>query len=327
MNLTIPYQVLKLLAAETACGIVPIAKALGVERQAVLDTVSTLRGLGVPVEFIEPDGFQLTEALDLLDTESILSGMDSKTRHQIAGLNIEASLASTNSSLQSMPADRRHAQVLLAEHQSSGRGRRGRSWVSPFARNLYLSMGWQFQLPASELSCLPLVVALSSAKALARAGLDGHRVKWPNDLLLDGRKLSGCLVEMQSGTNGACHAVLGVGINVNMPQAEFTRDIDQPWTDLCSRLPGVSRNSLAAWLLDALISDLMQFEARGFEPFRARWRQLDCLSGQSVEVDFGDRQIRGEAVGIDENGALLLRDGERTLRLHSGEVSLRKTPV
>lgn len=269
----------------------------------------------------------MKEPPELLDRDLILSGMNPEKRHKLAGLKIKTTLDSTNSALQRQPLSEQHANVILAEQQSSGRGRRGRHWVSPFAQNLYLSLGWEFGNPLSGLACLPLVVALAAANALTRAGLQGHRVKWPNDLLLDSRKLGGCLVEMQGDNHGPCHAVIGVGINVHMPVSENTAGIDQAWTDLNSRLPGFSRNDLAVLLLEELLGHLALFAGQGFEPFMQHWQQMDGLYGQTINVYSGNASMRGTAAGIDKNGALLLDTGKETLILHSGEVSLHKTSL
>jgi BirA family biotin operon repressor/biotin-[acetyl-CoA-carboxylase] ligase len=263
-------------------------------------------------------------AIQLLDKTLILDGLDPGIRTQLAGLNIESSLDSTNSALQRLPLGEQHAVALLAEHQVAGRGRRGRQWASPYGRNLYLSLGWQFGKSMSELGCLPLVVALAVAQALSRAGLEGHQVKWPNDLLLGGRKLCGCLVEVQGDAQGPCHAVLGVGVNVYMPVSELTDDIDQPWTDLHSQLPGISRNELAALLIEELIKQMNLFAAQGFEPLKDLWEQLDGLKGQTVEVFSGSGSVSGTAIGVDQGGALLLDTGKKVLNLYSGDVSLRK---
>lgn len=258
-----------------------------------------------------------------LDGASILAGMDPSIRKQLTGLNIEASLDSTNSALQRLPLAQQHAAAILAEFQSAGRGRRGRQWHSPHGRNLYLSLGWKFEKPLAELGCLPLVLALSAAQALVRAGLKGHRVKWPNDLLLDGRKLCGCLVEVKGDAKGPCHAVLGVGINVFMPESEAANEIDQPWTDLQSQLPACSRNNLATLLLEELIKQLLLFAEQGFTPFRDRWAQMDGLNGRLVNVHAGNSSLQGTARGIDNQGALLLDTGKEVLSLHVGEVSVK----
>lgn len=262
-----------------------------------------------------------------LDKATILTTLDRGIRDELTVLDISSSIDSTNSALQRLPLARQHLSVFLTEHQSSGRGRRGRQWHSPAGGNLYLSMGRRFDKNLSSLGCLPLVVALAVAKALKRVGLQGHRVKWPNDLLLDGRKFCGCLVEMQSDPNGPCHAVVGVGINVHMPASEETAGIDQPWTDLRSRLPGCSRNELAAYLLQELITDMELFAGQGFGPFEETWAAWDGLYGQTISVISDNSIIDGRADGVDESGALVLDTGKEVLKLHSGEVSLRKTQL
>ena len=304
-----------------------IANELGCSRTAVWKHVEGLRALGIEIDAIAGQGYLLREPLELLDSALILTGLDSNVRKQFRGLEIESSLDSTNSALRRLAIEEQHAAVILAEHQTGGRGRRGRQWHSPYARNLYLSMGWKFENALSELGCLSLVVAIATAQALSRAGLQGHTVKWPNDLLLNGRKLCGCLVEVQGDSQGPCHAVVGVGINVHMPTSSQTAEIDQPWTDVHSQLPACSRNRLAALLLEELINGLDLYAEQGFAPFRDHWAQMDGLKGQRVEVFAGNKVFKGTASGINESGALLLNTGEETLTLYSGEVSLRKTTI
>ncbi len=304
-----------------------IARELGCSRTAVWKHVEALRGFGIDIDAIAGRGYLLREPLELLDSDFILAGLDPAVRKKLRGLNIESSLDSTNSALCRLEINDQHAAVILAEHQAGGRGRRGRQWHSPYARNIYLSIGWKLENALSELGCLSLVVALATAKALSRAGLRGHRVKWPNDLLLDGRKLCGCLVEVQGDSQGPCHAVLGVGINVHMPASTLTEGIDQPWTDVHSQLPSCSRNSLAILLLEELVTGLELFAGQGFAPFEDTWSKLDGLRGQFIEVDAGNNTLRGTAVGISESGALLLDTGDDILTLYSGEVSLRKTKI
>jgi BirA family biotin operon repressor/biotin-[acetyl-CoA-carboxylase] ligase len=312
-----------LSATETRSG-EAIGQELGCSRTAVWKHVEALRQLGIEVDAVAGQGYLLREPLELLDEASILAGLDPAIRKELASLDIEASLDSTNSALQRLPVCEQHATAILAEYQSSGRGRRGRQWHSPYGRNLYLSLGWRIENSLSELGCLSLVVALSAAQALTRAGLEGHQVKWPNDLTLDGRKLCGCLVEVQGDAQGPCHAVLGVGINVHMPATEAAKGIDQPWTDLHAHLPACSRNGLAGLLLEELIRQLMLFASQGFAPFMDHWQQMDALNGQEVKVYSGNSVLRGTASGIDDRGALLLDTGDEVLKLYSGEVSLRK---
>ena len=315
-----------LSATETRSG-EAIGEELGCSRTAVWKYVEALRNLGIEINAVAGQGYRLREPLELLDRDRILAGLNPPGGAGLRDLLIEASLDSTNSALQRLPLARQHATAIFAEHQSQGRGRRGRQWYSPYGKNLYLSLGWKFEKSLSELGCLPLVVALAAAQALQRAGLEGHGVKWPNDLLIGGRKVCGCLVEVQGDSQGPCHAVLGVGINVHMPVSRQTEHIDQPWTDLHSHLPGFSRNALAVLLLEELIVQLSKFDEQGFAPFGEPWEQADVLYGQSIDVQSATGSIRGTAVGIDEMGALRLDTGQEVLKLHSGEVSLHKTKL
>jgi len=304
-----------------------IANKLGCSRTAVWKHVESLRSLGIEIDAVAGKGYLLREPLELLDSRLILDGLDSPARKQLRDLSIESSVDSTNSALHRLSIEDQHVVAILAEHQTSGRGRRGRQWHSPYARNLYLSMGWKFENALSELGCLSLVVALATANALGRAGLKGHLVKWPNDLLLDGRKLCGCLVEVQGDSQGPCHAIVGVGINVHMPTSVETAGIDQPWTDVHSQIPNCSRNTLAVLLLQELITGLGLFAEKGFAPFSDAWEKMDGLYGQSIEVFAGQSVLKGTANGINTSGALLLDTGKEVLTLYSGEVSLSKTKI
>ncbi len=327
MSSSVVQRLVRYLSASEIRSGEAIGNELGCSHTAVWKHVEALRRLGIEVDAVAGQGYVLREPLELLDKAAILAGLNPVIRKKLTSLNIESSLDSTNSALKRLPVTKQHATAILAEFQSGGRGRRGRQWHSPYGRNLYLSLGWVFDKSLSELGCLPLVVALSAAQALARAGLKGHRVKWPNDLLLDGRKLCGCLAEVQGDTQGPCNAVLGVGINVHMPESGAATEIDQPWTDLHSQLPACSRNDLAALLLEELVGQLALFAEQGFAPFKDHWQQMDGLQGQLIEVWSGRNLIRGTARGIDDRGALRLDTGKEVLNLHSGEVSLCKSKI
>ncbi len=262
---------------------------------------------------------------ELLSLDQILQYIDPPLRKQLRSLEIEASLDSTNSALQRLSTDAQHGAAILAEHQTAGRGRRGRKWHSPSGQNLYMSLGWRFEQSLSELGCLPLVVATSAAQALTRAGLSRHKIKWPNDLLLDGKKFCGCLVEVKGDTGGPCHAVIGIGVNISMPDLPTMTEIDQPWTDIAADLPGCSRNQLAGLLLEELLSQLPIFSAQGFTPFLEMWETMDGLRGREVKVMATNRTIKGTVSGINLQGELLLDTGHEILQLNSGEVSIRNS--
>lgn len=286
-----------------------------------------LRGLGVEIQEVEGLGCRLRTPLELLDRTAILAELGLVNQQRLSDLQIVPTLDSTNSAIRRLPLAAQHRAAILAEHQAAGRGRHGRAWHSPFGSNLYLSLGWCFDRPMSTLGGLALVVALAAAQSLQRIGLNGHGIKWPNDLLLDGRKLCGCLVEMQGNAQGPCHAVLGVGINVQMPVHAADESIDQPWTDLRSHVPGCSRNHLAGLLLDELMTHITLFSEQGFAPLMDAWRQRDALQGRDITVQTHDGSVTGVARGIDLQGALLLDTGLTVRKLHSGEASLRETKI
>jgi len=324
MNGVLVQRLLTYLSTTECRSVEDIGDELGCSLAEVTRHIEALPDIGIELDEVSDRGFVLKEPLELLDKNLIMESLAPAVRAQLRGLNIESSLDSTNSALKRLPRVAQHATLILAEHQSGGRGRRGRQWHSPFGRNLYLSLGWMFDRPLTELSSLPLVVALATAQALSRAGLKGHQVKWPNDLILDGQKLCGCLVEVQGDVSGPCHAVLGAGINVHMPVSVAGSRIDQPWTDLNSHLPDCSRNGLAVLLIEALVEQLGLFAEQGFTPFQGHWQQMDVLNGKRIDVWTANSSFKGIARGVDDSGALRLDTGKEILSLHSGEASLRK---
>lgn len=213
--------------------------------------------------------------------------------------------------------------LLVAERQTAGRGRRGRAWASPLAAHVYLSLARRFDGGIAGLQGLGLAVGVAACEALQALGYPQVGLKWPNDLLAEGRKLGGILVEVGGEAAGPLRVVVGLGLNVQMP-ASAARGIDQPWTDLAalsSRPP--DRPAVAAALLAALVLALARFERAGLAPFLERWPRHDQLAGRAVRLEEGGRVHEGIAAGVAADGALRLRlaDGERCF--HAGEASLR----
>lgn len=265
---------------------------------------------------------------DRLDPDLVADSVLPTLRPHLRRVVVLDEIDSTNSELARIPESEQHAHALLAECQTVGRGRRERRWHSPAGGNIYLSLGWRFALNGQPLACLPLVAAISVANALRRAGLQGHGIKWPNDILVQGRKLAGILVEMQSAGQGHASAIFGIGLNVRMP-ASAEQDpqqlIDRPWTDLESHLPAdrvpCDRNQLAARLLEQLMASFERFSHSGFDSFRAAWTGYDLLHGNPARLVLDDTEINGTASGINEGGELLMRLESGEVRaFHSGEV-------
>jgi len=221
-------------------------------------------------------------------------------------------------------------QMLFAEMQSAGRGRRGRVWQSPFGANLYGSLAWSFASWPPQLGTLPLAVGVACARAMRTLGIADVRLKWPNDLRIGAAKLGGILIEHRGEAGGACRVVIGIGLNISMTQQQAGA-LDQAWTSLaqCSAAAGIptpARNHVASVLVDALIAALLQFETSGFSTFLEDWNALDAAAGQAVRVTTGAADaIEGIARGIDTDGALIVEYAGKKHRLHAGEVSLRIT--
>lgn len=302
-----------------------LAREVGLTRAAMWKRIQALREGGVRIDAQAGRGYALAGPVELLDADRIRAQLQAATVDALSSLDVAWSLDSTNSELLRRKAPERGVEVLLAERQTGGRGRRGRQWASPIASNLYLSLSRQFSGGLARLGGLSLMVGVAVAEALRRAGYDAVGVKWPNDLLAHGRKLGGILVEGGGEHGGPVRAVIGIGVNVRMP-APFAATIDQAWTDLAG-LSGdtPSRNTLAAQLLDALLPALEQFDHDGLSPFLARYAALDVLAGHAVTVHGPQGDEQGVADGIGDDGALRVNVGQTVRRVHAGEVSVRAT--
>ena len=192
--------------------------------------------------------------------------------------------------------------------------------------SLSFSLGWRFEQGAGFLSGLPLVVGLALARALEGEGFSGVALKWPNDLVHGPAKLGGILVELSGDALGPSLAIIGVGLNVRVPAA-LRSAIAQPVTDLATVAGGrrIDRNALLARIAVELVAVLDVYAGAGFAPLRAAWQRRHAFQKKSVRILLPDGgTVRGEVVGVDSDGALVLDSSGRRLRFVSGEVSLRR---
>ncbi|HEY6131516.1 MAG TPA: bifunctional biotin--[acetyl-CoA-carboxylase] ligase/biotin operon repressor BirA [Halioglobus sp.] len=306
-----------------------LAAAMGVSRTAVwkqINRLATNRGLSI--ESVKGKGYRIPGGIDLLDADRVRAMLDARARELITRLEILDTIDSTNAEvLRSAGPGCRSGQVCTAEQQTAGRGRRGRQWVSPYASNLYLSLLWEFNQGVSALEGLSLAVGVAVARALLACDVPPVQLKWPNDVLYDGNKLGGILLEMNGDAAGPCRVVIGVGLNVAMPGLAADT-IDQPWTDLktitANRHPG--RNQLLAALLNELLPLAADFEQQGFTRWRDDWKALDAFADAPVVLDTGSAQWGGIARGVDARGALLLETTNGVQSVYGGEISLRVAP-
>ncbi len=237
-------------------------------------------------------------------------------------LRVEREVDSTNTRLARLRAAGEAVDVLLADAQSAGRGRRGRQWISPPGSGLYLSLFRAFAGPVRRLEALGLVAGLAAAAAIERCCGVQPGLKWPNDIVIGGCKVAGCLIDL-GGMPGSASAIIGIGINVDF---RGQAGPDQPWTDLATAAGQVpDRNRLAAALIEQLGDDLDDFDEHGFAALQARWAERDVLSGNEVvAAGPGETTIRGQARGVDESGRLLIQTPEGIHRLHGGDITLRR---
>ena len=229
---------------------------------------------------------------------------------------------STNQYLLDRLNELQSGDACVAEYQQAGRGRRGRKWFSPFGANLYLSMYWRLEQGPAAAVGLSLVIGIVIAEVLQSLGADKVRVKWPNDLYLQDRKLSGILVELTGKTGDAAQIVSGAGINLAMRHVE-SDVVNQGWISLQEAGVSIDRNTLAARLIKELRAGLQLFEQDGLAPYLTRWGKLDNFLNRPVKLIIGDKEIFGISRGIDTQGALLLEQDGVIKPWVGGEISLR----
>lgn len=302
-----------------------LAEEFGVTRAAIWKRITRLRELGVDVEAKTGLGYRLATPVELLDGSRIGGRLSQAATERLAAVELIWQAGSTNTYLlEQDPAPGGLIRVCLAEHQSAGRGRRGRSWVSPLGANIYLSLGWGYEVIPAGLSALGPVLAVQAVRALESLGVQGVGVKWPNDLIWQNRKLGGLLLESRMEAAAGCRVVAGLGLNVRMP-SQAGGGIDQSWTDLtaiCNGFPPC-RNDLAVRLIETAIEGVDRFAATGFAAFSRDWQRLDRLNGLPVQVKQGGRTLLGQAGGVDNEGALILQTDQRRMRVFSGDASVR----
>ncbi|PZO08403.1 MAG: bifunctional biotin--[acetyl-CoA-carboxylase] synthetase/biotin operon repressor [Lysobacteraceae bacterium] len=300
-----------------------LALELGITRGAVWKRIESLRAAGVDVQARPGQGYCLASPLSLLDAAAIADGLCASARAESAGIDVVFETDSTNALALREPVPASGTRAWLAERQTAGRGRRGRRWASPLAAHVYLSLSRRFDGGLAALQGLSLAVGVAAADALHALGYTGVGLKWPNDLIADGQKLGGVLVEIGGEAGGPMHVVVGLGLNVRMP-ASAARDIDQPWCDLASLSPTPpSRQAVCIALLDTLLPMMSRFEREGLAAFVDGWARHDLLAGRAVKLQVGTRVVEGVALGIAADGALRLRDATGEHHHHAGEASLR----
>lgn len=292
---------------------------LGLSRTAVWKMVNVLRDRGYGIEAVPSRGYRLLRVPDRLSTLELLPLLET---HDL-GRTLHAfdSLGSTSEYAFRLATEgAEHGELVVAEQQTAGRGRRGRSWSSPAGKNLYASLVLRPELPPQRAPELTLLGAVAVAETLGVEGVEA-RIKWPNDLQVQGRKIAGILTELSAEADRVHFVVLGIGVNLNAEASDFPPELREDATSVL-RLRGtpVDRPAFTARLLRTLEEWLDRHAEEGFAPIRQRWRALSATLGQEILVKSEHRELRGVAEDIDTDGALILRTEQGKERILAGDV-------
>jgi BirA family biotin operon repressor/biotin-[acetyl-CoA-carboxylase] ligase len=296
-----------------------LSDKLGLSRTAVWKHVEQLRKLGYRIDAQSAKGYRLLEVPDRLTTLEV--GPLLSTRELGRTLHHYDELPSTNAKAFELAHEGGfHGEVIVTEHQTAGKGRRGRAWVSPAGKNLALSVILRPDIAPARAPELTLVAAVALTETLRDSGVEAS-IKWPNDVQIAGRKVAGILTELSADVERVHFVVLGIGVNLNTDAADFPPDVAELATSVSlNRSSPVHRALFTAALLAKIEQWLDTWTEEGFEPVRASWRAMASTLGQEVLVRADNKELRGFAEDIDSTGALLLRVGERIERVLSGDV-------
>jgi BirA family transcriptional regulator, biotin operon repressor / biotin---[acetyl-CoA-carboxylase] ligase len=299
-----------------------LAQRFKVTRATIWNAIQHAESLGVEIFSVRGRGYKLPQAIELLDKNLVLQALGQQCAWFT--LQILDEVNSTNTYL-TQNKQAAHATCVAAHVQTNGKARRGRTWVSQLGASLTFSLLWCFQCGAAALSGLSLCVGVALIRALNNLGVNDAQLKWPNDVLVDGRKLAGILIELQGDLEGPSAAVIGIGINLNLPK-KVLQSIDQPAIDLAS-IKMIDQNALLGGILKHLADVLSGFETHGFIGLRDEWLGYHAYENKPVRMLLPNgTDVSGVVKGVAEDGILLVETALGLQRFSAGEISLR-SPV
>jgi len=323
MTNSLTFPILRVLADGQFHSGEALAQRFDVTRATIWNAIQDAEAMGVRIFSVKGKGYRLpapTVLLDRLPLNAAIADL-----YPALHLEVHDELPSTNTYLMQRATDgARSGTCAVALMQTQGRGRRGRVWQSGLGGSLTFSVLWRFQAGAAALSGLSLAVGVALVRALREFGVSDARLKWPNDVLIDYRKLAGILIELQGDMDGPSAAVIGIGINMHLPDA-VRAQIDQPVIDLASVLASpLNPNQCLAVMLRHLVVILTHFERDGFSGLKHEWMDAHAYHQQPVRLLMPDgREIHGEVKGIGEDGILHIETPQGERRFSAGEISLR----
>lgn len=317
---TLTFPVLQVLADGKFHSGEALAQHFKVTRATIWNAVQHAENLGIEIFSVRGRGYKLPLAINLLDKNAVLKAIGEQ-RAWFA-LEVLDEVASTNTYLM-QNKHAAHATCVAAHVQTKGKGRRGRTWVSQLGASLTFSLLWRFQCGAAALSGLSLCVGVALIRALRDFEVNTVQLKWPNDVLVEGKKLAGILIELQGDLEGPSAAVIGVGINLNLPK-NVLESIDQPAIDLAS-IKEVDQNALLGAILKHLAVVLSGFETNGFVALRDEWQSYHAYENKPVRMLLPNgTDVQGVVKGVAEDGILQVETALGLQRFSAGEISLRR---
>lgn len=290
---------------------------LGISRAAVWKRLQRLtEEFGLEVQSVLGKGYRLAHPLSLLRLDTLQASFPSLP------IFIYESISSTNDQAKKLLVSSAAPLVVLAEHQTLGKGRRGREWSSPFAQNLYMSFVWPVTEGMAQIDGLSLAVGLAVARSVEQVVGTTAQLKWPNDVLINDHKVAGILLELVGDPADLCHVVIGIGVNLNMTGTN--QAISQRWTSLCKETgKHVDRTQFAQHILEQLDRYLYKQKNYGFSSLKSEWLSMHAWQGRSVILSSGHDVVYGQVSGIGDKGEIcLVVDGKEILFI-GGELSLR----
>ncbi len=302
-----------------------LSRKMTVTRSAVWKHIGRLKEEGYVIESSRKKGYLLRQASDLLLANEIREGLETRIFGKGDIVHF-LETDSTNLRAKALAQDGApEGTVVIAESQTEGRGRRGRAWYSPAGEGVYVSLILRPALPPNEAAKLTLLSSVAVAETLNALTPLAARIKWPNDIMAGGRKLAGILTQVSTEMEAVDYMIVGIGINVNTPPESFPADL----RSVAASVRGETGSSFPRITLLRLL--LEQFETWygrlaecGFQPVMERWKALSDIIGRRISVDLLNHRYSGEAVDIDQDGVLVLRDGRGALqRIISGDITLQ----
>lgn len=314
------------LSAEAPVSGIELAQRLGISRAAVWARIESLREKGFGIVASPHSGYRLTHSPDALHADDLLARMPANA---VIGsqIHVFGEVTSTNDILDRWARDgAKEGLAVFAESQSAGRGRLGRKWSSPATGGLWFSILLRPRLHPQAITRLTIATAAAAARAMTLETQASVRIKWPNDLLIEGRKVGGILTELSAETDGVKHVIVGVGIDVNQLPSDFPPDVRKLATSLRMATGQlVDRPKLAAALLREMDADYRRVLTGRFAEVAEEWESFCSTLGKHIRVQVGERLLHGVAETIDAEGALLLRSEHGRLeRVLGGDVTVEK---